>query len=186
MSALPLLKPATYEDLFDLPPNRVGQIVHGVLYSHPRPASKHARSSSMLGVDLGASFDKGRSGPGGWWILDEPELHLDGDILVPDLAGWRRERMPVFPDAAWFDLAPDWVCEVLSPGTARFDRIEKMPLYRAAGVQHLWLIDPDLRTLEAYENHAGRWTLIAAHADQAQIRVPPFDAVAIDLGGLWA
>jgi len=175
MSALPLGKPATYEDLFDLPPNLVGEIVQGVLHTHPRPAPKHARSSSMLGVDLGSGFDKGNSGPGGWWILDEPELHLGSDILVPDLAGWRRERMPTLPDAAWFELAPDWACEVLSPGTMRFDRIQKMPLYAASGVKHIWLIDPELRTLEAFENHEGRWTLIAKHADQ-ELRVPPFDA----------
>jgi Uma2 family endonuclease len=186
MSALPLRKTATYEDLFDLPPNLVGEIVHGMLHTHPRPAPKHARSSSMLGVDLGSGFDKGNNGPGGWWILDEPELHLDNDILVPDLAGWRRERMPTLPDAAWFELAPDWVCEVLSPGTMRFDRIQKMPIYAASGVKHIWLIDPELRTLEAFENRDGRWTLIATHADQEQIHVPPFDAVALDLGGLWA
>ncbi|MDR2154115.1 MAG: Uma2 family endonuclease, partial [Burkholderiaceae bacterium] len=122
MSALPLLKPATYEDLCALPPNRVGEIVRGVLYSHPRPASRHARSSSVLGGKLYPRFDEGDGGPGGWWILDEPELHLGDDVLVPDLGGWRRERMPVFPDVAWFDLAPDWICEVLSPSTARLDR----------------------------------------------------------------
>jgi Uma2 family endonuclease len=140
----------------------------------------------MLGVDVGSSFSKGNGGPGGWWILDEPELHLGDDILVPDLAGWRRERMPALPDTAWFELVPDWVCEILSPSTARLDRIQKMPLYATAGVVHLWLIDPDLRTLEAYENLQGRWTLIATHADQDSVRVAPFDAVALELGGLWA
>ncbi|MDR2155648.1 MAG: Uma2 family endonuclease [Burkholderiaceae bacterium] len=176
----------TYDDLCALPPNRVGEIVRGVLYSQPRPAPRHVRSSSMLGGKLIPRFDEGDGGPGGWWILDEPELHLDDDVLVPDLAGWRRERMPVLPDTAWFDLAPDWVCEILSPGTARLDRIEKMPIYAAAGVRRLWLIDPLPRTLEAYENQQGNWLRIAAHADQEQVRVPPFDAVAIDLGGLWA
>jgi Uma2 family endonuclease len=184
MSAL--LKPATYDDLCALPPNRVGEIVRGVLYSQPRPAPRHVLSSSNLGGELYPRFHKGDGGPGGWWILDEPELHLGDDVLVPDLAGWRRERMPVLPDTAWFDLAPDWVCEILSPGTARLDRIEKMPIYATAGVRHLWLIDPAQRTLEAYENQQGRWLRIAAHADHEQVRVPPFDAVAIDLGGLWA
>jgi Uma2 family endonuclease len=186
MSALPIFKPASYEDLCALPPSMVGEIVRGMLYSHPRPASKHARSSSMLGGKLIPRFDEGDGGPGGWWILDEPELHLGDDVLVPDLAGWRRERMPIFPDVAWFDLVPDWVCEILSPSTARLDRTQKMPIYAADGVRHLWLIDPALRTLEAYENQQGRWTMIAAHADQEQVRVAPFDAVAIDLGGLWA
>jgi Uma2 family endonuclease len=186
MSALPAFKPATYDDLCALPPNRVGEIVHGMLYSHPRPAPKHALSSSMLGIGIGPPFHKGNGGPGGWWILFEPELHLDDDVLVPDLAGWRRARMPTLPETAWFELAPDWLCEVLSPGTARLDRIQKMPIYAAHGVTHLWLVDPQLRTLEAYENRQGRWTLIASHADDEQVRVAPFDAVALDLGGLWA
>jgi Uma2 family endonuclease len=186
MSALPLRKPATYDDLFDLPPNRVGQIVHGMLYSHPRPAPRHALSSSMLGISLGARFHQGDGGPGGWWILDEPELHLGADILVPDLAGWRRERMPVLPETAWFELAPDWVCEILSPGTARLDRVQKMPLYHAAGVPYLWLIDPESRTLEAYASRQGGWSRIGSHAEQESVRVAPFDAAVLHLGGLWA
>jgi Uma2 family endonuclease len=186
MSAVPQHYPATYADLIALPENRIGEIVRGALYSHPRPASRHALSSSMLTVALGSRFHRGDGGPGGWWILAEPELHLGADVLVPDLAGWCRERMPVFPDAAWFDLAPDWVCEILSPRTARLDRIEKMPIYAAAQVRHLWLIDPALRTLEAFENRQERWTLIAAHADQEQVRVAPFDAAALELNALWA
>jgi Uma2 family endonuclease len=186
MSAVPARKPATYQDLCDLPPNRVGQIVHGMLYSHPRPAPKHALSSSALGGKLFPRFHMGDGGPGGWWVLFEPELHLGNDVLVPDLAGWRRERMPALPETAWFDLAPDWVCEILSPGTARLDRIEKMPIYAADGVKHLWLIDPELRMLEAYENQQGRWTLIASHADQEVVRVAPFDAAVLELGWLWA
>jgi Uma2 family endonuclease len=184
MSAV--LKPANYNDLCALPSNRVGEIINGTLYSHPRPAPKHAISSSALGGNLFPRFHKGDGGPGGWWILDEPELHLFGDVLVPDLAGWRRERMPTLPQTAWFELPPDWVCEILSPSTARLDRVEKMPIYAANGVQHLWLIDPELRTLEAYENQQGRWTLIAAHADQEAVRVAPFDAVALELSWLWA
>ncbi|MDR2215181.1 MAG: Uma2 family endonuclease [Nevskiaceae bacterium] len=186
MSAVLKPRSTTYDDLIALPENRVGEIIEGTLYSQPRPASKHARSNSALGGELFPRFDKGDGGPGGWWILTEPELHLGENILVPDLAGWRRERMPVYPDVAWFELAPDWICEILSPSTARLDRTRKMPIYAAAGVQHLWLIDPDLRTLEAYENQQGRWAVLGAHADQEQVRVPPFDAVALELSGLWA
>jgi Uma2 family endonuclease len=185
MSALPKLKPATYKDLCDLPPTVVGEIVNGTLHAQPRPAPRHARTSSALGGKLYPPFDDGDGGPGGWWILDEPELHLGADILVPDLAGWRRERMPALPETAWFDLAPDWVCEVLSPGTAKLDRKEKMPVYAAEGVQHLWLADPAARTLEAYENERGRWLVLGTYADQDKVRVPPFDAVEIDLGSLW-
>ncbi|WP_347259320.1 Uma2 family endonuclease [Rudaea sp.] len=183
-SAAPKL--ATYSDLLALPANKVGEIVRGVLHSHPRPASKHARSGSMLGGKLISPFDEGRGGPGGWWIIDEPELHLDGNVLVPDLAGWRRERMPEYPDVAWFDLAPDWVCEILSPSTARYDRVQKMPVYAEAGVEFLWLVDPDLRTLEAYRREGSAWLLLGSFADQDAVRVVPFDAIALELGSLWA
>lgn len=113
---------ATYEDLFDLPEYMIGEILHGQLITQPRPGPKHARSASILNGEIIGPFDQGRGGPGGWWIWFEPELHLGPNILVPDLAGWRRERMPVFPDTAFFTLAPDWACEILSPGTARTDR----------------------------------------------------------------
>ena len=183
--SIPAIKPASYDDLCALPPNRVGEIVHGVLHSHPRPASKHAMSSSVLAGELNPAFQRGRGGPGGWWILFEPELHLGVDVLVPDLAGWRRERMPEYPDTAWFELAPDWVCEILSPGTARLDRHQKMPIYAAHGVQHLWLVDPVLRTLEAYALQDGQWLLLGTHADQDVVRVPPFDAIELELSALW-
>ncbi len=183
--SVPLPRPATYDDLIALPPNQVGEIVAGVLYSHPRTAAKHARVSSVLGSDLGSPFDRGRGGPGGWWILDEPELHLGRDVLVPDLAGWRRERMPSIPDVPWFELAPDWVCEVLSPSTGRLDRVRKMPIYADTGVTHLWLIDPDLRTLEVYEREGAHWLLLASHADQDIVRARPFDAIELELAALW-
>jgi Uma2 family endonuclease len=125
------------------------------------------------------------SSPGGWWILDEPEIHVGRDVVVPDLAGWRRERMPALPQTAWFDLPPDWLAEILSPSTARFDRAEKLPLYARWGVGHVWLIDPDLRTLEAYENQAGRWVLLATLKDDDTVKLAPFDAVGFSLAALW-
>lgn len=182
----PARKPAIYDDLVALPPNLVGEIVHGVLHAHPRPAPAHARAGSSLGISLGGPFDHGRGGPGGWWIIDEPECHLGAHVLVPDLAGWRRERMPVLPNTAWFGLAPDWVCEILSPGTARLDRVQKMPIYAEAGVDHLWLVDPELRTLEAYRREGASWLLLGSHADQAVVRVAPFDAIELELGLFWA
>jgi Uma2 family endonuclease len=169
-----------------VPENLVAQIIHGQLVTHPRPAPRHAVASSSLGIELGGPFDKGRGGPGGWWILDEPELHLGPQVLVPDLAGWRRERMAALPETAWFDLAPDWVCEVLSPATARVDRVAKLPIYAAAGVRHAWLSDPDLRTLEAFENHDGRWLLLAARENDNSVQLPPFDAITFPLNALWA
>jgi Uma2 family endonuclease len=145
------IKQATYQDIIDLPENRVGEIINGQLEAHPRPAPKHAVASSSLGAELVSPFQKGRGGPGGWWIIDEPECHLGAHVLVPDLAGWLRQRMPALPKTDWFDIVPDWVCEIVSSSTARLDRIVKMPLYAHLGVAHLWLIDPDLQTLEVYQ-----------------------------------
>lgn len=180
------LKFATYEDLFDLPEHLVGEIIQGQLYTHPRPAPRHAVAYSVLGGNIGGFYHWGSDGPGGWWIIDEPELHLGGHILVPDLAGWRRERMPALPETAWFELAPDWVCEILSPGTARIDRALKMPLYAREGVGHLWLLDPDARTLEVYQLQAnGHWLLLTTLKEDDPVRQPPFDAIEFSLGGLW-
>ena len=175
---------ATYEDLFNLPENVVGEIIAGELHTHPRPAPAHTRASSALGIKVGNPFDQG-GGPGGWWILDEPELHLSSDILVPDLAGWRRAHLPTLPKTAWFEVAPDWTCEVLFPATARTDRVLKLPRYAAAGVAHCWLIDPDDRTLEAYANQDGRWLLLGTWGSTDQAAIDPFAAVTIDLSGLW-
>lgn len=122
-------RPATYADLEALPPNQVGEILEGVLYGFPRPATPPRQGLEQLGAELDGPFDRGRSGPGGWLILDEPELHLREDVLVPYLAAWRRERMPEMPAAAFISIAPDWVCEVLSPSTAGIDRTEKLPIY---------------------------------------------------------
>lgn len=177
---------ATYEDLLRADPNQVAELIRGQLVTSPRPAPRHTRASSRLGAELDGPFDRGRGGPGGWWILDEPELHLGTDVLVPDLAGWRRTRMPSLPETAWFELPPDWVCEVLSPATARVDRVEKLPIYAAHEVQHAWLIDPELRTLEAYANHDGHWLLLAAFERENPVCIAPFDAITFDLDGLWA
>ena len=177
--------PATYQDVLDAPPGRVAELVGGTLHLHPRPAFPHALAASSLGHEVVGPFQKGRGGPGGWWIVAEPELHLGQDVLVPDLAGWRRERMPAFPDAPWSDLAPDWVCEVLSPGTRSFDLTDKRRSYAANGVAHLWLVDPKARTLEAFALEGGRWTLIAAHKDDEAVGVPPFEAISFALSALW-
>jgi Uma2 family endonuclease len=184
--ALPALKPAEYEDLFNLPDTVIGEIVNGRVVTQPRPRPKHAAAYSALGFEVGGPYHKGRDGPGGWWILDEPELHLDYDVLVPDLAGWRRERMPKLPDTAWFELAPDWVCEILSPSTARVDRAEKLPIYARHGVKHAWLVDPDVRTLEVFENQNGKWLLLTVLESNADVSQPPFDAISFPLGNLWA
>jgi Uma2 family endonuclease len=178
-------RPAQYSDLFSLPETLVGEIIDGELFTHPRSAPKHALAASALEMDLGPPFHRGRGGPGGWWILVEPELHLGADILVPDLAGWRRERLPRLPETAWFEPAPDWVCEVLSPATTRTDRMLKMPLYAANGVPHCWLVDPNSRTLEAFTLRDGQWVLLASFVDNAEVVAEPFAAVPFALDALW-
>ena len=176
---------ATYQDVLDAPAHKVAEIIAGTLHTHPRPASRHAWASSGMGYELTGPFHRGRDGPGGWWIVFEPELHLSGDILVPDLAGWRRETMPVYPDSAFFDIAPDWACEVLSPSTRRIDTTAKRDIYAREGVSHLWFVDPDARTLEAFELRESQWVLIASLADNALVSVAPFDAISFPLGALW-
>ena len=186
MVALARPRPATYEDIAGLPPNVVGEIVRGVLYASPRPASPHAAAASAIGEELGPPFKRGKGGPGGWVILDEPELHLGDDILVPDLGGWRRERMPEMPHVAAFELAPDWVCEVLSPSTAKLDRGEEVPAYARAGVGHIWLVDPLEQYLEVLRLDGATYRIIATHIASSCVRAEPFDAFELDLSVLWA
>jgi Uma2 family endonuclease len=177
----------TYDDIIALPENLVGEILNGELHTHPRPAPRHAQAYSALGGRLWNSFGRSSDGPSGWWILDEPELHLGRDIIVPDIAGWRRERMPELPDTAWFELAPDWACEILSPATAALDRTVKMSIYARERISHLWLVDPDARTLEVYQlNDAGQWLLLGTLKENDPVQQPPFDAVSFSLGDLWA
>lgn len=181
------LRPATYADLEAVPPHQVAEIIDGTLHVSPRPAPKHAFASSGLGAELIGPFTRGRGGPGGWIILDEPELHLGEDVLVPDLAGWRVERMPELPDTAYFALAPDWICEVLSPSTKRNDRIKKMRIYARHRVSHVWLLEPVERTLEVLElGEKGRWEIIGLHEDAERVRAEPFDAIELDLSLLWS
>ena len=176
---------ATYQDVLDAPAHQVAEIIGGTLYTHARPAPAHAVATSVLGGELGPPFHRGHGGPGGWWIVFEPELHLNDEIVVPDLAGWRRERMPELPDVAYFPLVPDWVCEVLSTSTRTVDEQEKRPLYARKGVGHLWLVDPMNRTLEAFALHEGQWLLIATAKDNEPVSIRPFDAITFNLGDLW-
>lgn len=185
MAGAPAIKRATYADLEALPANQVGELIRGVLYASPRPASRHSLAAAMLGVEVGGPFHRGKGGPGGWWILDEPELHFDEDVLVPDLGGWRRERMPAFPDVPAFTLAPDWACEVLSPSTATLDINEKLPLYLTRGVNHVWIVDPAHRLVEVFTPGTGRPVLAASASGQQRARLPPFDAIELELAALW-
>lgn len=177
---------ATCDDLLSIPENMVGEIVDGELFASPRPTPRHAVSASALGGELYGPFQQGRNGPGGWWILDEPELHLGPDVVVPDLAGWRKERLPKIPDAAYFDLAPDWICEVISPSTGRLDRVRKVRVYAREGIGHAWLVDPIQRSLEVLFLHDGRWTLGGTYEEDERVRAEPFEAFELDLSVLWS
>jgi len=182
-----LPKPSAYEQLCALPENQVGEIIQGALHTQPRPAGPHGNAETGMSAALRPPFHLGRGGPGGWWILAEPEAHFvrDIEVAVPDLAGWRRERMPEIPQGHRFEIVPDWVCEILSPGTMKKDRTLKLPLYARYGVAHCWLVDPIERTLEAYALRAGLWTLLATLRDEEAVSLPPFDAVSFPLAELW-
>lgn len=174
----------------DAPPTMVAEVLGGELSLMPRPRRRHARSAGRLGATLDGPFDAGRGGPGGWVFLPEPELHLGQtpDILVPDLAGWRRERLAegFLDESDELTLAPDWVCEVLSPSTAGVDRERKLPIYRRESVGHAWLIDPALRTLEVFRRLDLGWLLVGTFSGDAVVRAEPFDAAPLDLAALWA
>ena len=177
---------ATYEDVLATPPNRIAKIIDGVLHTQPRPAGAHAVVATALNEELGPPFRRGRGGPGGWIFLFEPELHLGEHVLVPDLAAWRRERMSRVQDVPYFTLSPNWVCEVLSPSTAKRDKGQKLPIYAKYEIEHAWLIEPSARTLDVLRLEGTRWILVATHADDARVHAEPFDAVDLELGALWA
>jgi Uma2 family endonuclease len=183
--AEPAQKRATYADLEAVPPHLVAEIIDGELVTHPRPSPRHGLAASALGVELGEAFQKGRGGPGGWIFIVEPEIHLGPHVVVPDIAGWRRERLTEVPDAPYLEIAPDWVCEILSGSTERRDRTVKMRVYAEAQVPHFWLIDPRQQILEAFELSEGRWSKIGAWSSDDEVRAPPFDAIAFSLADLW-
>lgn len=174
-------RPATYQDLLAVPDHLVAEILDGELHTSPRPALRRALASSGLGGDLIGPFDRGRGGPGGWWILDEPELHLDQDIVASDLAGWRRARVPVIPNLAYLTIAPDWACETLSPSTERIDRGKKLAIYAREGVSHVWLVNPTSETLESYRLENGKWLRLETFAGDMLARIEPFDAIELEL-----
>lgn len=180
-----VLQHATYEDLERLPENVVGELIDGELYASPRPSGPHTKISSTLGFLLGPPFQLGRDGPGGWWILDEPELHLGRNVVVPDLAGWRVERMPEVPENQIFSVVPDWICEITSHSSGRIDRLKKMPRYARADVDYAWIVDPLQRTLEAFRRDGDHWLLLGAYGEETSARIEPFDAIEINLLLIW-
>lgn len=179
-------KRATYQDVLDAPEFVVAEIIGGELRLTPRPGGPATSVASKIAGALIPPFNEARGGPGGWIVLIEPELHLGDDVVVPDLAGWRIERLPRVPEGAFFTVTPDWVCEVMSRSSETTDRLAKLPLYATSGVGHSWLVSPRRHTLEAFRLHEGHWLAIAGHTGNVTARIEPFDALEIDLTRLWA
>jgi Uma2 family endonuclease len=184
VSSKPLKKGASYDDLIRVPEHFVAEMFDGELYASPRPAFPHARAAGVLHAKLGDSFDFGR-GPGGWLMFIEPELHFRNDVLVPDIAGWRRERLPSVPEDAFATLAPDWICEVLSPSTEHIDRGQKLPIYAREGVSHAWLVDPLRQSLEVLALESGTLAVVERHYGSDNVRAAPFAAIELELRALW-
>ncbi len=176
---------ASYQDILDLPEGMVGEFITAALYSHPRPGIAYARAAWKLPGKIGGPFDRDETGPGGWIVLAEPELHLGEDIAGPDMAGWKRARYPVVANDACPFVAPDWVCEILSPSTAQKDRALKADLYAKQGVSWMWFLDPQLKTLEAYRNLNGQWLQLAVPKEGDEVKVEPFDTAPFKLDALW-
>jgi Uma2 family endonuclease len=181
----PLKKGATYDDLVRVPENYVAEMFDGELYASPRPAPRHGHAAVALVAKIGGPFQFDRD-PGGWLLLIEPELHFRNDVLVPDLAAWRRERLPAVPDEPYLTLTPDWVCEVLSPSTETIDWGRKLGIYAREGVPHVWLVDPLRQSLEVLTLVSGRLEQIAEHHGDVSVRARPFDAIALELRALWS
>ena len=184
----PAYKQTLYEQLEALADGLTGEILNGQLHTQPRPAGPHMRAETELNIDIGSAYGRGRGGPGGWWIFVEPEVHFvrDQEVAVPDLAGWRKERMPDIPEGHRFEVVPDWICEILSPSTASKDREVKLPIYAHYGVAYAWLVDPKRQTLEAYGRDGGHWRLLAEASGTDTLAVAPFDALRLDLSNLWS
>ncbi|HEX8826150.1 MAG TPA: Uma2 family endonuclease [Archangium sp.] len=177
--------PATLADLEALPETVVGEIIDGTLYTHPRPRPRHVHFGGRLSRELQGPFELGSGGPGGWWILIEPGIQVEGSAeFVPDLAGWRRERLPELPEDR-LSVVPDWVCEILSPSTRAYDQRIKRPFYARIGVRHLWFVDLEARTLTVSELLNGRWLELGVYGEEDVIRAAPFEATELKLGEIW-
>jgi len=187
MGTAPKGEPSLSERLLALPETVVGEIIAGELVVSPRPSGRHLLASSVLSRRIGSPFSDGIDGPGGWWILEGPELEFEAERqhYVPDLAGWRKERLPEVPEGHIFTVTPDWVCEIVSPSSRRYDRVEKFNVYAKHGVGYYWVVDPEARSLEAYRSSGGHWVSVGAFSRTDKVRVAPFEDVEIDLALLW-
>lgn len=179
-------KPATYADIEALPPNMVGEIIFGALHAHPRPAPKHGVAAGQLQTEITVPFGRRKGdGPGGWTFIVEPELHLGSHVVVPDIGGWKNERLTPFPETPFIETPPDWLAEILSPSTQAIDRTDKLAVYAEYGVKHCWYVDPIAKTLEVFELSGGRWLIAATFKDADPVAAPPFEVHTFPLDVLW-
>ena len=179
---------SAYQDVLDAPRHMVAEVVDGTLTLNPGPSARHVWASSSLGIEVGSPFGRGRGDPGGWWIINEPELHFGEhgtDIVVPDIAGWRHGTMPEYPDAEYLEITPDWACEVLSPGMRAFDLGRKRAVYAREAAGHLWFVGPGAKMLEAFELREGRRALLDTLSDDAAVSLTPFGAISFPFDALW-
>jgi Uma2 family endonuclease len=183
--AQPATKPATYADLEAVPEHLVAEILFGHLVTHPRPVPRHGGAQGRLGVVLGGPFDLGVGGPGGWFFIPEPELHLGPHVTVPDQAGWHRHRLAGALGNAWIDVPPDWICEFLSPGTEKYDKGDKRRIYGTYGVDHVWYVDPRAKSLEVFRRQGTDWVWVHTYFNDDMVSAPPFDAISFPLSLLW-
>lgn len=177
-------QPASYADLEAVSPDLVAELIEGIVVTHPRPSPRHVTTAFALALELGGPFQKGIGGPGGWVFADEPELHLGPDVLVPDIAGWRKERFD-YPATNYFTVAPDWVCEILSASTEQRDRTVKMRIYAGAGIPYVWLVDPRMQLLEAFSLDGDSWKRTGAWRSDDEVIAAPFESVGFSLADLW-
>ncbi|MBF0226913.1 MAG: Uma2 family endonuclease [Desulfobacterales bacterium] len=180
-----LKKNATYEDLYKIPESMIGQIINNKLVVTPRPSYRHASVTSDLGAEIIPPYKFGRGGPGGWIILYEPEIKLGENIFVPDLAGWKKEKLLKLPATNYISISPDWICEVLSPSTEKTDRARKMPIYAQFGVSYFWIIDPIEKVLEIFKLSGNQWIVVGTYAEDDKVKPEPFQEIEIDLKNLW-
>lgn len=179
-------RPATAADLDALPATFRGEIIRGSLYAFPRPRAPHQRAGTRIAGDIDGPFDRGRGGPGGWWILEEPGVQvLDAQEFSPDVAGWRRERLPRLPRRGAITVVPDWVCEILSPRTRGYDLVVKRRFYAEIGVSYLWYVEPLARAVSAAKLVSGHWVELGAWGKDDCVRIEPFEAVEIQLAAWW-
>lgn len=181
-----LVRSATRADLEKLPSTWRGEIIDGTLYAFPRPRAPHANVEGLVTADLKNPFQRGRGGSGGWWILPEPGIELPrAPEISPDVAGWRKERLPKLPRNKPITVVPDWICEILSRSTQSYDQVVKRRLYAEIGVGHIWYVDPINRFLEVSRLVEGKWLQLGVYGPEEKVHAEPFEAVEIDLAEWW-